>query len=119
MTLWEIQSMATSSSITCEAGDVDQVSFTYRDFYDANAPMVTDMWNCDNIDPDFPYLSEGQVFDAGNGRSRALVPGNYIGTTRALRGGTEVGREDDVEFLIETGNKVTPLGGTTLVILDR
>jgi hypothetical protein len=94
MTLWEINSMATGSSITC-------------------------MWNCDNVDPDFPYLSEGQVFDAGNGRSRALAPGNYIGTTRALRSGTEVGREDDVEFLIETGNKVTPMGSTTLVILDR
>jgi hypothetical protein len=116
---WQLQSMTTSSYITCAAGDVDQVSFTYRDFYDAAAPMVTDMWNCNNIDPDFPYLTEGQVFDAGNGRSRALAPGSYIGTTRALRSGTEVGREDDSEFTVETGNKVTPLNSASMVILDR
>lgn len=119
MKLWQIKSMATDSWLRCEAGDVDQVSYTYRDFNDVNAPMVTDTWSCDNVDPDFPYLSEGLVFDAGNGRTRALVPGSYIGTMRALRNGTEVGREDDSEMMIETGNKVTRAGSSTLVILDR
>jgi hypothetical protein len=116
---WELQSMATSAYMTCETGDVDQVSFTYREFYDEAAPMVTDMWSCDNIDSDFPYLSEGRVFDAGNGRSRPLPAGSYIGTTRALRGGIEVGREDDTEFTVETGNRVAPRNGASLVILDR
>jgi hypothetical protein len=122
---WELRSAATGEFTSCAAVQIDAIEYRYRPFDDPEAPLIADRWPCTNVEPLYPYVGS---FDAGNGMTRALPLGPYIGTLVAIRGGVDVSSTPDVEITVprgETDNNgnlgpnVSESGSDTIIIADR
>jgi hypothetical protein len=104
---WQLWSDLTNSrAFTCEAVAVDEIELRYRLFTfdgEPEAPTKTVRWPCMQRFEDF-YISDNA---SGQGFVPELAPESYVGSLIALRNGVEVGRNDEVNFMIMTGGKLS------------
>ena len=112
---WRLASRQSGKLVsTCAAVAVDAIEHRYRLDNDDAAPLIVDRYPCEHVVPGYE-LGDQTI---GNGMSRALAPGDYIGKMYALSGGVEAGSVE-TSFRIEDGNAVSESGGNDLEIAGR
>jgi hypothetical protein len=102
---WTLYSKVAEDPVTCAAVGVTEIEHRYRPFEDETAPLVVDRFRCDE-------LLEGQYigdYAIGQGLSRPLPAGDYVGTAYALANGTEISSEE-TSMHIEDKNHLTEGG---------
>lgn len=101
---WALRSPTAQSFVsTCGAVGVDTIELRHRPFGEDTAPLTVDRFPCMAVADGFPVSG---TFNIGNGLSRPLAAGNYVGEIVALDGGAVVGSAG-WNANIQDGNRLT------------
>jgi hypothetical protein len=97
---WTLYSKVGGRPVTCDAVGVTEIEHRYRLFEDETAPLTVDRFRCaDSLEGQ--YIPDSAI---GNGLSRPLPAGDYVGTAYALANGAAISSTETSMHIEDKGH---------------